>query len=116
MLMQSRRYSLSARFVRGVEKGRKGHYRELFDQLRKQGFLRIRVDGELMELKEKMQLDRYKIHDIEIVIDRIEVSGDIKSRLYQSLQTAMKHGKGTIMVIEHQEEIAKTKKKTQASC
>jgi excinuclease ABC subunit A len=97
-----------------VVKGRKGHYRELFEDIRKRGFNKVRIDGEILDITPKMQVDRYKIHDIEIVIDRIEVSGDIKSRLYQSLQTAMKHGKGTIMVIEHQEEIAKTKKKTQA--
>lgn len=60
-----------------------------------------------------MQVDRYKIHDIEMVIDRLEITADIRSRLYQSLQVAMKHGKGTIMVIEHVEE--KPKAKTTAS-
>ena len=61
-----------------------------------------------------MQVDRYKIHDIEIVVDRLEVNADIKTRLYQSLQTAMKHGKGTIMVLEHEEENPKAKKKSTA--
>lgn len=97
-----------------VVKGRKGHYRELFEDIRKRGFNKVRVDGEIKDIVPKMQLDRYKIHDIEIVIDRLEVVDDIKSRLYQSLQTAMKHGKGTIMVTEHEEETTKTKKKTQA--
>ncbi|MDI1354683.1 MAG: excinuclease ABC subunit UvrA [bacterium] len=97
-----------------VVKGRKGHYRELFEDVRKRGFTKVRVDGEIMDVLPKMQLDRYKIHDIEIVIDRLEVTPDIKSRLYQSLQTTMKHGKGTMMVSEVEVEKAKTKKKTQS--
>lgn len=94
-----------------VVKGRKGHYRELFEDIRKKGFNKVRIDGEIKDLVPKMQVDRYKIHDIEIVVDRIEVSSDVKSRLNQSLQTAMKHGKNTIMVTEHEEE--KPKKKPQ---
>lgn len=97
-----------------VIRGRKGHYRELFEDIRKRGFNKVRVDGEILDIVPKMQVDRYKIHDIEMVIDRLEITGDIKSRLYQSLQTAMKHGKGAVMVIEHEEEAPKTKKKTQA--
>ena len=93
-----------------VVKGRKGHYRELFEDIRKKGFNKVRIDGEIKDIIAKMQVDRYKIHDIEIVIDRLEITGDIKTRLNQSLQTAMKHGKNTIMVSEHEEE--KTKKKT----
>jgi excinuclease ABC subunit A len=96
-----------------VVKGRKGHYRELFEDIRKRGFNKVRIDGEIKDIVPKMQVDRYKIHDIEIVIDRLEIVPDIKSRLNQSLQIAMKHGKGIIMVIEHMEEAAKTKKKTQ---
>ncbi|MGZ3899568.1 MAG: excinuclease ABC subunit UvrA [Bacteroidia bacterium] len=95
-----------------VVKGRKGHYRELFEDIRKRGYNKVRVDGQILDIAPKMQLDRYKIHDIEIVIDRLEISGDIKSRVNQSLQTAMKQGKGTIMVQEHYEETAKGKKKT----
>lgn len=94
-----------------VVKGRKGHYRELFEDIRKRGYNKVRVDGQILDITPKMQLDRYKIHDIEIVIDRLEISGDIKSRVNQSLQTAMKQGKGTIMVQEHYEEPAKGKKK-----
>lgn len=96
-----------------VVKGRKGHYRELFEEIRKKGFTKVRVDGEIKDIIAKMQVDRYKIHDIEIVIDRIEVNANSKTRLNQSLQTAMKHGKGTMMVMEHSEEAPKSKKKTQ---
>lgn len=96
-----------------VVKGRKGHYRELFEEIRKKGFTKVRVDGEIKDIVAKMQVDRYKIHDIEIVIDRIEVNANSKTRLNQSLQTAMKHGKGTMMVMEHSEEATKSKKKTQ---
>lgn len=84
-----------------VVKGRKGHYRELFEQIRKQGFLRVRVDGEVKEMTARMQLDRYKIHDIEIVIDRIEVKPDGRQRISESVQLAMKHGKGIIMVLPY---------------
>jgi len=82
-----------------VVKGRKGHYRELFEQIRKQGFIRVRIDGEVKEMAPRMQLDRYKVHDIEIVIDRIEVKPDNRSRISESIQVAMKQGKGIIMVI-----------------
>ncbi len=84
-----------------VVKGRKGHYRELFENIRKQGFLRVRVDGEVKEITDKIQLDRYKIHDIEIVIDRIEVKGDSRQRISESVQLAMKHGKGVIMALPY---------------
>jgi excinuclease ABC subunit A len=86
-----------------VVKGRKGHYRELFEQIRKSGFTKVRVDGEIKDIVARMQVDRYKIHDIEIVVDRLEVSSSIKQRLAQSIQTAMKQGKGIIMVLEHEE-------------
>ena len=86
-----------------VVKGRKGHYRELFEQIRKSGFTKVRIDGEIKDITPKMQLDRYKIHDIEIVIDRIEIAANIRPRLAQSLQTGMKQAKGTIMVLEHEE-------------
>lgn len=98
-----------------VVKGRKGHYRELFEDIRKRGFNKVRVDGEIKDLAPRMQVDRYKIHDIEIVIDRLEVGDGIRSRLSQSLQTAMKHGKGTINVLGHVEEVAKGRKKSAAT-
>src|SRR5690606_13012297 len=65
-----------------VVKGRKGHYRELFEQIRKQGYTKVRVDGEISDIVPKMQVDRYKIHDIEIVIDRLKVSQEDRKRLY----------------------------------
>lgn len=80
-----------------VVKGRKGHYRELFEQIKKWGYLRVRVDGEIIELTKRLQLDRYKVHDIEIVIDRLEVNPEARQRIAESLQLAMKQGKGIIM-------------------
>ncbi len=80
-------------------RGRKGHYRELFEDIRKKGFLKVRVDGELMDITAKMQLDRYKIHDIEVVIDRLAVTEDMKVRLSQSVQQALKMGKELMFVI-----------------
>jgi len=78
-------------------KGRKGHYRDLFEQIRKQGFLKVRVDGEIREITHGLQLDRYKIHDIEILIDQILVKEESKKRLTQSVALAMKHGKEQLM-------------------
>ncbi len=81
-----------------VVKGRKGHYRELFEQIRKQGYLKVRVDSEIVDLAPKMQLDRYKIHDIEMVVDRLVVSEEDTKRLYSSIQTALKTAKGIIKI------------------
>lgn len=81
-----------------VVKGRKGHYRELFEQIRKMGFLRVRIDGEIREIEFGMQIDRYKVHDIEIVVDRIQVNPEDRQRVNQSVQTALKHGKGSMLV------------------
>ena len=92
-----------------IVKGRKGHYRELFEQLRKQGFLRVRIDGEMQEMKEKMQLDRYKIHDIEIVIDRLTVEENNRQRLVESLQNALKQGSEQIMIVKHDDKNAEAK-------
>lgn len=96
-----------------IIKGRKGHYRELFEDVRKKGFTKIRIDGEIIDITPKMQVDRYKVHDIEIVIDRIEITKENKTRLTQSLQTAMKHGHGTIMVLPHVKNEITPKKKNQ---
>lgn len=82
-------------------KGRKGHYRELFEQIRKSGFTKVRVDGEVKDITYGMKLDRYKIHDIEIVIDRIEVNADNRTRINDALKTAMRYGKGTMMVQDY---------------
>jgi excinuclease ABC subunit A len=90
-----------------IVKGRKGHYRELFEQIRKQGYTKVRVDGELKDIVAKMQLDRYKIHDIEILIDRIQPGVDKDIRIKESIRTALKTGKGTLMVAEAESHIAK---------
>ncbi len=83
-----------------VVKGRKGHYRELFEQLRRKGYLYVRVDGEIRELIAGMRVDRYKVHDIEIVIDRIQVGDPDDKRLKESVSVAMHEGRGVIMILE----------------
>ncbi len=83
-----------------VIKGRKGHYRELFEQIRKQGYLKVRVDGITLEVSAKMQVDRYKIHDIDIVVDRVLVSDENRKRIQSSLTAALKIGKGIIKVAD----------------
>ncbi|MCF8345088.1 MAG: excinuclease ABC subunit UvrA [Bacteroidales bacterium] len=83
-----------------VVKGRKGHYRELFEQIRKMGYLRIRIDGEIKEISFGMQTDRYRVHDIEIVVDRIVPDKNDRNRISQSVQTALRHGKDSMMVLE----------------
>ena len=80
-------------------RGRKGHYRELFEDIRKKGFLKVRVDGEIMDLTPKLQVDRYKIHDIEVVIDRLQVTPDMKVRLSQSVQQTLKMGKDLLFLL-----------------
>ncbi|WP_394993816.1 excinuclease ABC subunit UvrA [Emticicia sp.] len=83
-----------------VVKGRKGHYRELFVQIAKLGYNKVRVDGEVLEINPKMQLDRYKIHDIEIVIDRVIPKNEDRYRLSQSVGTSLKQGKGSMMLLD----------------
>ena len=85
-----------------VIRSRKGHYRELFEQIAKQGFVKVRIDGIIIDLSKGMKLDRYKTHDIEIVIDRlkIEKSSSATTRLRESINTAMYHGENVLMVIE----------------
>lgn len=85
-----------------VVKGRKGHYRELFVQIRKLGFVKARVNGEVLDIEPKMQVDRYKTHDIEIVIDRVLVADKDEKRIRQSVQTAFKHGEGVLMVMDEE--------------
>ncbi len=83
-------------------RGRKGHYRELFESTRKKGFLYARVDGEVVEMKPNMRLDRYKNHFIEVVIDRLTVEGGIEKRLRESVSMAMKHGHGICLIMDHE--------------
>lgn len=92
---QGKKISLLAPLVRG----RKGHYRELFEEVRKKGFLKVRVDGEVKDLTPKMQVDRYKIHDIELVVDRLQVTDDLKARLSQSVQQTLKTGKDLMFLL-----------------
>jgi excinuclease ABC subunit A len=92
---QNKKISILAPLVRG----RKGHYRELFEDIRKKGYLKVRVDGEVKDLTAKMQVDRYKIHDIEVVIDRLAVTDDMKLRLSQSVQKALQTGKDLMFVL-----------------
>ena len=84
-------------------KGRKGHYRELFEQVARKGFLRVRVDGSVEKIKHRMQVDRYKVHDIELVVDRISIDNGNLNRLKQSILTALKEGKGQLMLLEADE-------------
>ncbi|MBI9042133.1 excinuclease ABC subunit UvrA [Lutibacter sp.] len=83
-------------------KSRKGHYRELFEQIAKQGFIKVRVDGEIVDIEKGMRLDRYKTHDIEIVIDRLLVSKDAEKRLTETITTALYSGDNILMVLEHE--------------
>jgi len=92
---KNKKISILAPLVRG----RKGHYRELFEDIRKRGYLKVRVDGEVKDLAPKMQVDRYKIHDIEVVIDRMAVTEDMKVRLSQSVQKALQMGKDLLFLL-----------------
>jgi excinuclease ABC subunit A len=91
---ENKKIALLAPLVRG----RKGHYRELFEEVRKKGFLKVRIDGDIKDLIPKMQVDRYKIHDIELVVDRLQVTDDLKARLSQSVQQTLKLGKDLMFV------------------
>ncbi|MBE7440928.1 MAG: excinuclease ABC subunit UvrA [Flavobacteriales bacterium] len=84
-------------------KGRKGHYKELFQQIIKQGFIKARIDGEITNVTVGMQLDRYKTHDIEVVIDQIKVKEEDKKRINNSIEIALKHSKGTVMLFDVEE-------------
>jgi excinuclease ABC subunit A len=88
-----------------VVKSRKGHYRELFEQIAKQGFVRVRVDGKIVEIEKGMRLDRYKNHDIEIVIDRLKVNDRIEKRLTETITTALYSGNNVMMVLDTESEI-----------
>ncbi len=81
-------------------RGRKGHYRELFEQVRKQGYAKVRIDGEVRDLEAGLQVDRYKVHDIELVVDRLKVDETRQERLAASLQTALRAGNGLVLVMD----------------
>lgn len=86
-----------------VIRSRKGHYRELFEQIAKQGFVKVRVDGEVKDIEKGMKIDRYKVHDIEIVIDRLKIEDDkdLDKRLMETINTAMYHGEDVMMILDH---------------
>lgn len=88
-----------------VVKGRKGHYRELFVQIAKWGYAKVRVDGEVQDLLPQMQVDRFKVHDIEVLVDRLRLESKDRTRLSQSIQTAMKLGKGQVYVLDQQQQL-----------
>ncbi|QXP53007.1 excinuclease ABC subunit UvrA [Cellulophaga sp. HaHa_2_1] len=92
-----------------VIKSRKGHYRELFEQIAKQGFVKVRVDGVVVDITKGMKVDRYKVHDIEIVIDRLKVidTEDFDKRLSETINTAMYSGENVLMVLEEGQKIAR---------
>ncbi|MDQ1266130.1 MAG: Excinuclease subunit UvrA, partial [Bacteroidota bacterium] len=82
-----------------IIRGRKGHYKELFEQLMKLGFTRVRIDGEIQELKENLQLSRYKVHNIELVVDRCIVDKQQERRIAESIELALKRGEGVMMLL-----------------
>ncbi len=87
-----------------VVAGRKGHYRELFETFAKKGYIHVRVDGEIREITPGMHLDRYKVHNIDLVVDRLVVNEGVRERLMKSLQEAMRQGKGTISLYDYETE------------
>ncbi len=90
-----------------IVQGRKGHYRELFESLIKKGYLYARIDGQIREFSAGMRLDRYKIHTIDLVVDRLQIAGDIRERLMTSLREALRQGKGTMSVYDYGSEAAR---------
>ena len=85
-----------------VIKGRKGHHRELFESIAKKGFLKVRIDGEITNITSGLRTDRYKVHDIEIVVDKIKICEENNGRLAKSVETAFRHGKGNLMVLSEE--------------
>ena len=94
-------------FLAPLIKGRKGHYRELFEKIRKKGFTKVRVDGEIQDIKRGMKLDRYKIHDIEMVVDRVKVEKSDRQRLKKAVESTMKHGDKSMMLNKHESKAVK---------
>ena len=87
-----------------VVKGRKGHYRELFEQILKDGFVRARIDGTIKEITEGLKVDRYKIHNIEIVVDRIAIKKEVRSRIAESVEVALRYGNGALIVFDGEQD------------
>ncbi len=85
-----------------IIQGRKGHYKELFEQIRRYGFIQVRVDGEILELTPGMKLDRYKSHDIQVVIDKLKIDDSFDKRIRNSVELALKYGKGIMLIIDYE--------------
>ena len=100
----SKFYNKKITVLAPLVRGRKGHYRELFEDIRKKGYLKVRVDGEVLDLAPRMQVDRYKIHDIEVVVDRLAVTEDMKLRLSQSVQKTLQVGKDLMFLLVNEEQ------------
>ena len=98
-LLMEREANNKIQLLAPLVRARKGHYRELFEQVARQGYVRVRVDGQIVEISRGMKLDRYKTHDIELVIDRLQLSEGTEERLKKSLDTAMGLGKGSVMIL-----------------
>jgi len=99
-----------------VIRGRKGHYRELFEQISREGFTKVRVDGDVREIENDMKVDRYKIHDIEIVVDRVVVNPDARRRIADSLEIALKFGEGVVVVDVNGEDVLMSQKNSCPLC
>ncbi|MFI8380346.1 excinuclease ABC subunit UvrA [Leeuwenhoekiella sp. NPDC079379] len=102
-LIKSEYHGKRVNVLAPVIRSRKGHYRELFEQIAKQGFVKVRVDGEVRDIEKGMKIDRYKVHDIEIVIDRLKIEDeqDLDKRLMETINTAMYHGEDVMMILDH---------------
>ncbi len=99
-----------------VIRGRKGHYRELFEEILSDGFIRVRVDGELHEITKGFQVDRYKIHNIEIVVDRMKVNPDSQSRLNESIDVGLNYGNGNVIVSDGEKDYVFSRHLACADC
>ena len=99
-----------------IIKGRKGHYRELFEKIVKDGFLRVRLDGEVKEISKGMKADRYKIHNIEIIVDRIQIKKDVRSRIADSVEVALQFGEGVLIVNDGRKDTLFSKKYSCPTC
>ncbi len=99
-----------------VVRGRKGHYRELFEQIAKDGFTKVRTDGEVREIEDGMKLDRYKIHNVEIVVDRLVANPEARARVTDSLEIAMKFGDGVVIIHVNGEDVLMSRKNACPVC
>ena len=89
-------------FMAPIVKGRKGHYRELFESLAKRGYIYARIDGEIVEFSSGMKLDRYKVHNIDLVVDRMVIRNDTAERVMTSLKESLRQGKGTMAIYDYE--------------